>query len=91
MKRFCDLKVGDNFYMWYNGEFYKGVILSIRKTKYHIETYTNFKKENCKNFYNSYHCISEIDKEIYITCVTEKSKEIVATSMDRLLLELEEC
>ena len=88
MKRFCDLKVGDSIYMWYDGEFYEGVTLSIRKTEYHIETYTNFKKENCKNFYNSYHCISEIDKEI-ITCVTEKSKEIVATSMDRLLLELE--
>ena len=89
MKRFCDLKVGDSFYMWYDGEFYEGVILSIRKTEYHIETYTKFKKENCENFYTSYHYISEVYKEIYITCITEESQEIVSTSMDRLLLELE--
>ena len=95
MKKFSELKVGDSFYMWYDGEFYEGVILSIRKTKsirkteHHIELYTKFKKENCENFYTCYHCISEIDKEIYITCVTEESQEIVATSMDKLLLELE--
>ena len=89
MKRFCDLKVGDSFYMWYDDEFYEGVILSIRKTEYHIETYTRFKKENCKYIYASYHCIPEVDKEIYITCITEVSQEIVSTSMDKLLLELE--
>ena len=66
MKRFCDLKVGDSFYMWYDGEFYGGVILSIRKTEYHIETYTKFKKENCENFYTSYHCISEIDSVEFV-------------------------
>ena len=73
--------------MWYDGEFYEGVILSIRKTKY-IETYTRFKKEKCEKIYTSYHCISEINKEI-ITCITEESQEIVSTSMDKLLLELE--
>ena len=89
MKKFSELKVGDSFYMWYDGEFYEGVILSIRKTEYHIETYTKFKKENCEDFYTSYHYIPEVDKEIYITCITEESQEIVSTSMDKLLLELE--
>jgi hypothetical protein len=66
-KKFSELKVGDSFYMWYDGEFYEGVIVSIRKTEHHIELYTKFKKENCENFYTSYHYIPEVDKEIYIT------------------------
>ena len=89
MKKFSELKVGDSFYMWYDGEFYEGVIVSIRKTEHYIELYTKFKKENCEDFYTSYHYIPEVDKEIYITCITEVSQEIVSTSMDKLLLELE--
>ena len=91
MKKFSELVVGDSFYMWYNGEFFEGVIQSVRKGNNHIELYTKFKKENCENFYTSYNYISEVNADVYITCVTEESQEIVSTSMDKLLIELEEC
>ena len=52
MKKFSELVVGDSFYMWYNGEFFEGVIQSVIKGNNHIELYTiytKFKKEKFEN------------------------------------------
>lgn len=81
MKRFCDLKIGDILYESYLGEIEEYEIVEIKNK-------SNFFFKNRSSMEMSFY---GFEKDFALVCVTEEGEAYISTSMDRLLLELEEC
>ena len=84
MKKFSELKVGDSFFIYFFEEFLEKKITEIEKIHELLAV---------KNDFQTYF-IQDIEKDfIVIDHVMDNGKitEAISTSMDKLLLECEEC
>ena len=81
MKRFCDLKVGDSLYEYYLGEIEEREIIEIKNK-------SNFFFKKGSSMEMSFYGFEE---DFALVSVTEEGQAYISTSIDKLLLECEQC
>ena len=84
MKKFSELVVGDKIYIWYDEEIFEKEVSFIEKDNKGIFINTRW---------SSWSITHQKDDDFFIAeySVGVGIREAIATSMDRLLLECEEC
>lgn len=85
-KRFCDLIVGDKIYEYFEGTTFEHTITKVENQTGNI--YLDFDKDDKEIIYKKY---AELDFMIYSQDVyCDGISWAIATSMDKLLLEVSE-